>query len=93
VRVRAIWCRAAASNIRFGPGVTREVGLDLVNLGVKNVLLVTDPNIATLPAVRSEARLCTRGCCCCAAGRVITHALTPAVPKSGGVHGDGGREV
>ena len=29
----------AASNIRFGPGVTREVGMDLADLGVRNVLV------------------------------------------------------
>lgn len=44
--------RAAASNIRFGPGVTSEVGMDVKNLGVSNTLLVTDPNIAKTPAVR-----------------------------------------
>ena len=33
----------AASNIRFGPGVTREVGMDLADLGARNVLVITDP--------------------------------------------------
>ena len=35
----------AASNVRFGAGVTREVGMDLADLGVRNALVITDPNI------------------------------------------------
>jgi len=34
-----------ASNIRFGPGATREIGMDLADLGVKHVAVVTDPNL------------------------------------------------
>lgn len=34
--------------IRYGRGVTREVGDDLVDLGSKNVLVVTDPNLAAI---------------------------------------------
>jgi hydroxyacid-oxoacid transhydrogenase len=33
----------AASNIRFGRGVTREIGMDLVDLGAKRTLVVIDP--------------------------------------------------
>ena len=33
----------AASSVRFGAGVTSEVGLDLVDLGVRRALVVTDP--------------------------------------------------
>ena len=33
----------ATSNIRFGPGVTRELGDDLADRGIRNVFLVTDP--------------------------------------------------
>jgi hydroxyacid-oxoacid transhydrogenase len=36
----------AASNIRFGPGVTREVGLDLADLGARKVLVITDPALS-----------------------------------------------
>ena len=39
----------AASNIRFGRGVTAEIGMDLKDLGVKKTMFVTDPNIAKLP--------------------------------------------
>jgi hydroxyacid-oxoacid transhydrogenase len=41
----------AASNVRFGAGVTREVGEDLRDLGVGRVLVVTDPVVARLAPV------------------------------------------
>ena len=41
----------AASNIRFGPGVTREVGMDLADLGVRNALVITDPGLARMAPV------------------------------------------
>jgi hydroxyacid-oxoacid transhydrogenase len=41
----------SASNIRFGPGVTREVGMDLAELKVQRVLVVTDSNLAKLAPV------------------------------------------
>jgi hydroxyacid-oxoacid transhydrogenase len=41
----------SASNIRFGPGVTREVGMDLAELKVQRVMVVTDPNLAKLAPV------------------------------------------
>ena len=43
----------AASSIRCGVGVTREVGMDLADLGAKLVLVVTDPVMARLPPVQS----------------------------------------
>jgi hydroxyacid-oxoacid transhydrogenase len=43
----------AASSVRFGVGVTREVGMDLKEMGASLVLVVTDPKIATLPPVRT----------------------------------------
>ena len=43
----------AASNLRYGPGVTREVGLDLNDLGLRRVLVLTDPNLADLPPVHT----------------------------------------
>jgi len=43
----------AASTIRYGPGVTREVGMDFTDLGVKRVMLLTDPNLTKLPPVQT----------------------------------------
>jgi hydroxyacid-oxoacid transhydrogenase len=43
----------AASAIRFGAGVTREVGADLAELGVRKVLVVTDTVIGALPPVQA----------------------------------------
>lgn len=49
------------SSIKFGPGVTREVGYDMAALGAKRVMVVTDPHLAqsepvaiTLEALRRE---------------------------------------
>ena len=39
----------AASAIRFGPGVTREIGMDLAELGIRHALVLTDPWIRKLP--------------------------------------------
>ncbi|KFM70354.1 Hydroxyacid-oxoacid transhydrogenase, mitochondrial, partial [Stegodyphus mimosarum] len=39
----------ACSSVRYGPGVTQEIGMDLKNLNAKKVLLVTDSNISVLP--------------------------------------------
>jgi len=38
----------ATSSIRFGAGVTREVGMDLKDLGVRRALVITDPLVRTL---------------------------------------------
>ncbi len=39
----------SASNIRFGAGCTREVGMDLQELGVRKTLVVIDPALIDLP--------------------------------------------
>ncbi|MGE5191722.1 MAG: iron-containing alcohol dehydrogenase, partial [Deltaproteobacteria bacterium] len=39
----------AVSNIRFGSGITREVGMDLAELGARRVMLVIDPALVDLP--------------------------------------------
>ena len=41
----------ATSSIRFGFGVTRELGPELVDLGKKHVLVFTDSNLRALPPV------------------------------------------
>lgn len=43
----------ASSTVRYGPGVTQEIGMDVVNLKAKNVLIVTDPNVAALPPLKT----------------------------------------
>ena len=42
----------AASSVRFGVGVTREVGMDLDDLGIRNALVITDPVLRKLPPVQ-----------------------------------------
>jgi hydroxyacid-oxoacid transhydrogenase len=39
----------AIANLRFGTGITREVGMDLRELGARRVLLVIDPALTRLP--------------------------------------------
>jgi hydroxyacid-oxoacid transhydrogenase len=41
----------AASAVRFGFGATREVGADMVDLGVRHALVFTDPNLRNLAPV------------------------------------------
>ena len=43
----------STSNLRFGSGVTREIGMDLADLGIKRVMVLTDPNLAQLPPVET----------------------------------------
>lgn len=39
------------SSIKYGPGVTREVGFDMKKLGASRVMVVTDPNLTNSEAV------------------------------------------
>ncbi len=48
---REIGFQMATSNIRFGPGVTREVGMDLRDMKLGRVLVVIDPGLRDLPPV------------------------------------------
>src|SRR5262245_25897217 len=43
----------AAAGVRFGAGVTREVGMDLADMGARHVMVLTDPVVARLPPVAS----------------------------------------
>jgi len=43
----------AVAGVRFGAGVTREVGMDLADLGVRAALILTDPTVRTLPPVHT----------------------------------------
>ena len=42
----------AASSIRFGPGATKEVGMDFANMQAKRVCIVTDQNVSKLDAMK-----------------------------------------
>ena len=50
----------AASNIRFGPGTTQELGMDLSELGVKQVMVVSDPNLSKMSPVETVLESLTR---------------------------------
>src|SRR2546423_15719629 len=39
----------STSNLRFGAGTTREVGMDLEDMGLKRTLLVIDPRLLDMP--------------------------------------------
>lgn len=43
----------AASNLRFGDGVTAEVGMDLKNMNARKVGVFTDPNVAKLRPMKT----------------------------------------
>lgn len=43
----------AATAIRFGLGVTREIGAELVDLGKSHILVFTDPHLRRLPAANT----------------------------------------
>jgi hydroxyacid-oxoacid transhydrogenase len=50
----------AASNIRFGPGTTQELGMDLSELGLKQVMVVSDPNLSKMPPVETVLKSLAR---------------------------------
>lgn len=50
----------AASSIRFGPGVTKEVGMDFKNMGAKRVCVVTDSVVKNLEAMKQVIEGLTR---------------------------------
>ncbi|XP_038622667.1 hydroxyacid-oxoacid transhydrogenase, mitochondrial isoform X1 [Tachyglossus aculeatus] len=50
----------AVSNIRYGAGVTKEVGMDLQNMGARNVCIMTDENLSQLPPVETVLNSLTK---------------------------------
>jgi len=50
----------AASAIRFGPGCTKEVGMDFKNMGAHRVCVVTDKNVLKLDAMQQVEEGLTR---------------------------------
>ncbi len=49
----------ATSSLRFGPGATREVGMDLVDMGIRNTLVIADPSLVDKQPVQTLlASLC-----------------------------------
>lgn len=46
----------AASNIRFGQGITREVGMDLADMKVGRTMLVIDPALVSTPVGETVIR-------------------------------------
>lgn len=43
----------ACSTIRYGPGVTEEIGMDMVNMKAKKVCVMTDPYVSKLPPLKT----------------------------------------
>lgn len=50
----------SASNIRFGSGATREVGMDLADLGAQRVMVLSDPNLVESSPVESALESLSR---------------------------------
>ncbi|KAL8741109.1 MAG: hypothetical protein Q9190_006246, partial [Brigantiaea leucoxantha] len=71
----------AASSIRFGPGCTKEVGMDLKNLGAKKICVVTDTNVSKLEAMKQATEGLSR------AGLDFTvYERTMVEPKDSSIH-------
>ncbi|KAK7086266.1 Hydroxyacid-oxoacid transhydrogenase, mitochondrial, partial [Halocaridina rubra] len=50
----------ACSTVRFGPGVTKEVGMDVQALGAKKALVMTDKNLSKMAPVQSVIESLTK---------------------------------
>lgn len=49
-----------SSTVRYGNGVTREIGMDMLNMNVKNVCVMTDQNLINLSPVNDTLNSLTR---------------------------------
>ena len=43
----------ACSTIRYGLGVTKEIGMDMMNMKIKKACVMTDPDLSKLPPVKT----------------------------------------
>lgn len=50
----------STASFRFGSGVTREVGMDLADLGVRRAMVLTDQNLKSLPPVAAVVESLTK---------------------------------
>lgn len=50
----------ASSTVRYGKGVTREIGQDMVNFKAKKVAVFTDPNLVKLQPVKTTIESLTK---------------------------------
>lgn len=50
----------AQSTMRFGSGITREVGMDLKDRGLRRVMVLTDTALRDLPPVQTALRAMDR---------------------------------
>jgi hydroxyacid-oxoacid transhydrogenase len=44
------------SSIKYGPGITREIGHDMANFAPKRVIVITDPNLSNSPMVETVCK-------------------------------------
>lgn len=50
----------ACSTVRYGPGVTQEIGMDLANINAKKVCVMTDPHLSKMDPVKTALNSLTR---------------------------------
>ena len=81
----------AVSSVRYGVGVTREVGMDLADMGATLVMVVTDPVVAKLAPVAHGARIARAASACrtrcttaCASSRATNRSSTPSPSAANG---------
>lgn len=50
----------ASSTIRYGKGVTKEIGMDMANMNAKHVCVMTDPNLINLGPINTTLNSLTK---------------------------------